>query len=426
VRSHSLFLLVAAALAQACSCERLPSAALTDCNQGAVVQGAVATDILFVIDDSGSMGPHQTNLANNLATFINTLKSSPVANDFQIAVTTTSVSGFGSATLTGEHGAFVGPILQGSSPTLVADFQTQVNVGTAGSGKEQPLRAMKLALSSPLIDAGGANEGFLRPGARLAVIILTDEDDCSDAASPPAIATNTTDGNLQCHNDFGDDVNYKFTRIDPVADFVSFLRGPIGGEVRDVVLGAIAGVDPTTKLPTCGFTHTFGNNDWGCGSPVNDACAANACGSNRVTNPAGPPNQVMYVYCCGDAGGACTSTCAAAYDKADRIVAFAGALPWNRVVVGSICDASFATTLEQIAGLIISPTVPLSGEPADPAMLVVRVQKPDGAVVGCVSGVDYTYASAQGSRPATVTFLDSGACKLDQGYQIQIDVICAG
>jgi hypothetical protein len=421
--------LAVAATLHGCSCEQLPSRALTDCNQSAVVQGAVKTDILFVVDDSGSMAPHQTNLANNLSSFINTLKSSPVANDFQIGVTTTSVSNFGSANLVGEHGAFVGPILQGGSATLVADFQAQVAVGTGGSGKEQPLRAMQLALSSPLIDAGQPNAGFLRPGARLAVVLLTDEDDCSDAANPPVIATNTTDGNLQCHNDFGDGVDWKFTRIDPVSGFVGFLRAPIGGEVRDVVVGVIAGLDPTTKAPTCGFAHTFGDNGWGCGSAVNDACAANACGVNSVTNPAAAPNLSMGVYCCGGAGTGtvpCTSTCAAAYDKADRMVAFASALPWNKVVTGSICDASFANTLAQIAGLIVSPTVPLSGEPADPAMLVVRIRRPDGTSVACVSGTDYTYAAASGARPATLTFLDSGACKLDQGYKIEIDVICAG
>lgn len=424
MRRATLILLASAALIDGCSCDRLPSTALTDCNQSAVVQGAVKTDILFVVDDSGSMAPHQTNLANNLSAFINTLKSSPVANDFQIGVTTTSVSDFGSTALVGEHGRLVVPILQGSSPTLVADFQAQVaGVGTGGSGKEQPLRAMRMALTSPLIDPGNTNAGFLRPGARLAVIILTDEDDNSESNG---MVANTND---MTHNDVqsgaGQGVDFKGTVEDPVADYVSFLRGTLGGEPRDVVVGIIAGVDPTTKLPTTDYSV---GNHWGCGSPVNNVCPVSAAASIPVTNPLATPNLSMDVWCLGTPTGTCVSTCPKAYDKADRLTAFVAPSNFasSKVVVGSICDASFASTLSQIAGLIISPTVPLSGEPADPAMLVVSVQKPDGSTIACKPAVDYTYAPPSGSGPATVTFLDSGVCKLDQGYQIEISVICAG
>jgi hypothetical protein len=427
-RATFLTFLAAAAVLDACSCDRLPSTALTDCNQGAVVQGAVKTDILFVIDDSGSMLPHQTNLASNLSTFISTLKLSPVANDFQIGVTTTSVSDF-TGTLTGEQGCFVGPILQGGSSNLVADFQAQVAaVGTGGSGKEQPLRAMKLALTTPSLAGCTRNAGFLRSGARLAVVILTDEDDNSDSAN----AILDPNGNDKTHNDVqtggasaGQGVDYKGTVEDKIADYVTFLKGTIGGEVRNVVLGVIAGVDPTTKLPTTDYTV---GNRWGCGSPVNNLCVANTAASIQVTNPLAAPHQQMDVWCLGTATGTCVSTCPNAYDKADRLTAFVapGNFAPGKVVVGSICDASFANTLSQIAGLIVSPTVPLSGEPADPALLVVRIRKPDGSMVSCVSGVDYTYAPASGSSPATVTFLDSGVCKLDQGYKIDISVICAG
>jgi hypothetical protein len=431
--------LALAALLPGCtSCDRAPSTALTSCRQGAIVQGAVKTDILFVVDDSGSMAPHQTNLANNLATFINRLKTSPVVNDFQIGVTTTSVADF-NGNLTGEQGCFVGPILVGSSPTLVADFQGQVAVGTGGSGKEQPLRAMRQALAGPRPGSCTNNSGFLRPGAKLAVVILTDEDDNSESTTSVA---NTND---RTHNDVpagtsGAGVDYKFTVEDPVADYAALLNGPLDGEVRDVVIGVIAGVDAATGLPTNGYSHTYGGNTsynrWGCGSPVNNACVANVCGLNAVTNPASAPNQVMDAWCCGGATGtACTSTCAAAYDKADRLVAFLGLFDANRRVLASICDASFANALDQIAGLIISPTVPLDGAPADPALLVVRVGRPDGSSTACTlapagtpaaATADAVYTPPAGARSATITFSDAGACRLDQGYAIQIDVICAG
>jgi hypothetical protein len=69
-----------------------------------------------------------------------------------------------------------------SPPEFV--FQVTAQVGTQGCGFEQPLEAMVQAL-----DANPVNAGFLRPGALLAVVILTDEDDCS--ARDPALFDST-------------------------------------------------------------------------------------------------------------------------------------------------------------------------------------------------------------------------------------------
>jgi hypothetical protein len=49
-----------------------------------------------------------------------------------------------------------------------------VRVGATGCGFEQPLHAMKRAFENT-----AANAGFLRPDAKLGIIFLTDEDDCS-------------------------------------------------------------------------------------------------------------------------------------------------------------------------------------------------------------------------------------------------------
>jgi len=431
--SRTLLAILAAAAAalDGCSCDSVPDSAVTACEQTKLVAGAVKTDILFVVDDSGSMLDEQTNLQNNLASFITALRDSPVANDFQVAVTTTSVSIWGASTPTGEHGSFVGPVLAGDSPTLVSDFQGQVVVGTAGFGKEQPLAAVEAALAPAILAPGGANEGFLRPGARLAVVILTDEDDCSDAASPWA------DTNNKCHNDNGDGVDYKATVLDPVSHFVDVLQGPLGPtgalETRDVVVAAIAGVDASTLLPTCYYDPADPNqqNRWCCHSPQNDLCGANTCGSNAVTIPGGLAGDT---YCCGEAAGtACTSTCATAFDKADRIAAFIGGFPSTRRLLASVCDTSFASTLQQIAGLIVSQTVPLDGAPADYRMLVVGVRHADGSRISCTVAEAGSAAAATsgaayerpaGSTPARLTF--QNGCRLDRGDRIEIDVICAG
>src|SRR5207248_7519381 len=105
-------------------------------------------------------------------------------------------------------------ILDKGSSTLAADFKANVRVGVDGSGKEQPFQAARLALSDRLLDT---NAGFLRDGARLAIIFLTDEDDCSDSKAPFA----TT--NDSCHQKATKDASPPI--LDTVDDFAAFLLG---------------------------------------------------------------------------------------------------------------------------------------------------------------------------------------------------------
>src|SRR5947208_2419983 len=88
--SHT-FLAVLAALPACTSCDTVPSDALLSCQATQVLPSSVSTDILFVIDDSGSMSEEQANLAANLDAFIDTLVASPVQNNFRIGITNTSI-----------------------------------------------------------------------------------------------------------------------------------------------------------------------------------------------------------------------------------------------------------------------------------------------------------------------------------------------
>lgn len=442
VRAPFLAAAAAAAVLHGCACDSVPDTALTACEMTRVVPGPVKTDVLFVIDDSGSMSQEQTNLQTNLNTFISTLKSSPIANDFQIGVTTTSVEGFDGTTGGYQQGKLIynvptgtPAVLDGNRADLVNEFSTRVVVGTGGSGKEQPFRAMELALSPALLD--NVNLGFLRSGSRLAVVFLTDEDDCSDSATPKGITDTTTNGgNNQCHNDAGDGVDYKFTKIDTIDHYESFLKGAIGPtgaqEVRDVVLAGIIAVDPVLKEPTCGNT----GNSWCCGGALNStscSTSATSCASYEHTVTSGSNSVVGATYCCGGTAGACTSTCSTAYDKADRFERLFSRFPAKATLMGSVCDASFAQTLEQIAGLIVSQTVPLDGAPADYRLLVVGVRHADGSYDSCsvqpagspgAASAGAVYVAPTGGAPATLTF--QNACALGRGDQLQIDVVCAG
>jgi hypothetical protein len=62
-----------------------------------------------------------------------------------------------------------------SADDLASAFACISVLGTGGCAFEQPLEAMRRALDGGIPE----NDGFVRPGATLGVVILTDEDDCS-------------------------------------------------------------------------------------------------------------------------------------------------------------------------------------------------------------------------------------------------------
>jgi hypothetical protein len=124
-------------------------------------------DVLIVVDDSGSMAEEQAQLnaeAGNLLTELEALGA-----DYQFGVVTTD---FISAQ---NRGRFVGPIVTNSTPGKLAELRDQIDQGIAGSGNERPFDAIIRAMTPPLID--GDNAGFLRPGAQITAIVLSDEDD---------------------------------------------------------------------------------------------------------------------------------------------------------------------------------------------------------------------------------------------------------
>ncbi|NOZ87774.1 MAG: VWA domain-containing protein, partial [Deltaproteobacteria bacterium] len=137
-----------------------------------------AADVLFVVDNTGSMSDDQQALALNFPSFIKRAETLDVT--FQIGVTTTDVDEGG------EKGALVAKddnpkIITQDTPDLEKVFGENVQVGTHGSGIEQGLEAARLALGPNLLiplEEGG-NKGFVRDDAKLAVIVVSDEDDGS-------------------------------------------------------------------------------------------------------------------------------------------------------------------------------------------------------------------------------------------------------
>ncbi|MFN3197720.1 MAG: hypothetical protein ACE366_04795 [Bradymonadia bacterium] len=204
-------------------------------------------DILFVIDNSGSMCEEQVNLGANFEAFASFLFNDLGDNaDYRLAVTSTDLR------TAGQGGRFLNTPAQpmqlinctGVTPNtadcpaqlplilksenianeqqLVTNFRCMATLGTQGDGFEKGLEAMRLSLScngpnreqfgkccvpregltpeqavnqpdgfvyDPFCFVADETEEpeFLRPDSLLVVVFVTDENDCSDPASnPPA------------------------------------------------------------------------------------------------------------------------------------------------------------------------------------------------------------------------------------------------
>ena len=121
------------------------------------------TDIVFIVDNSGSMAEEQANLANNFEYFIYKLQSSNA--DYQIGVITT------------DHSDFEGEVITPDTLNAVEKFTDQAVAGTGGSGTERAL----LMLYNCVLVGGDCSEdaGFMRDDALFAGIIVSDEPDQS-------------------------------------------------------------------------------------------------------------------------------------------------------------------------------------------------------------------------------------------------------
>ena len=154
-------------------------------------------DIVFIVDDSPSMEEEQSNLGTNFPQFAQVLDQYEVEPgrplDYRVALTTTgrtitttvSVPPLPPITTTemGDNGRFRNTCgvqrrwLERTDGNLSQTLSCRANVGIDGPSIEMPLYAAELALGDRVAD--GTNAGFLRDDALLAIVMLTDEDDCS-------------------------------------------------------------------------------------------------------------------------------------------------------------------------------------------------------------------------------------------------------
>jgi hypothetical protein len=118
-------------------------------------------DILWVIDDSGSMYPFQQSMSSNIGFFMGAFASSGA--DYRMAVITTGSSAFNT-------------IIDSTHPDAENAIASLIMAGIGGPGIERGIQMAHDALTSGNAAPGGA---FFRQDAKLVIIFLSDEPDQS-------------------------------------------------------------------------------------------------------------------------------------------------------------------------------------------------------------------------------------------------------
>ena len=185
--------------------------------------GCQNVDVLFAIDDSGSMGDKQAALAAAFPGFVKTMKQklakatsyhvgvvtsddyfSNIAGCQQIGDLVVKTSGPKSSNQT--CGPFGGKnYLDGSDPALDTQFQCIAKVGAGGSDNERIMRGLLNAVDPARNAPGKCNAGFARPDSLLIVVLIADEDDAGDPGCDPLMG-NCMTGSGGTSSDWYDEI----------------------------------------------------------------------------------------------------------------------------------------------------------------------------------------------------------------------------
>ncbi len=235
---------------------------------------ALPVDMLWVIDNSNSMAEEQASLAANFPALIETLTHPPDADDdgepdyppltdLRVGIVSTDMGVgdtagvIGCPSGSGDDGVMISRSRAGGACASVgtegppwlqfdgtngdafeADFACLSALGTNGCGLEQQLEASLAALTRHAAP-GGPHEGFLRPDSLVAVVYVTDEDDCSaadDAIFDPSPAAADRLGHLRVRCALHPEL------LHPVSRYIRALRNLQLDRRGDVIVAAVTGV----------------------------------------------------------------------------------------------------------------------------------------------------------------------------------------
>lgn len=244
---------------------------------GAAPDECKNVDILFVVDNSASMGDNQESLIASFPGFVSAIQENlALAESYHIGVVTTDdyyVNGEGCTSIgdlvtkTGgieSSNKACGPFTAGhrylneQEANLQEKFACIAKVGVGGNDDERVAKALLGALDPAKNAADGCNAGFLRQDALLVIVIITDEDDVPDGCESLDPPTNCmTYGSGGTPQEWHDQVVALKSGIEENVVVISLL-----GLTGDNACGAT----PAAKL--IGFTNRFGENGF-----KGDVCA---------------------------------------------------------------------------------------------------------------------------------------------------------
>ena len=264
-------------------------------------------DVLFMIDDSSSMTSMQQKFAVQIPAFVTALENLPTGlPDIHIAVVSSDMGAPGDSTfalgctLGGDEGQFRAGTASGipldradrrrlavgndagapgcatatlnAGATFISDVGGVANytgdlatllscmtvLGDKGCGFENQLASVARALGADGSPAPATNAGFLRPDAQLAIIVLSNEDDCSAPANTQLYSLNGGQQNLE--NPLGPIANYRCNQfghlcVDPSPAAAACLTQPPLQPPHDVQVTA-SGV--TLSLTDCASDDSNG------------------------------------------------------------------------------------------------------------------------------------------------------------------------
>lgn len=376
-------------------------------------------DVLFVIDNSGSMREEQEAVASELTAFVSALRvSGGIVQDLRVGVITTSVYShtlvngvdfFADCAsrnqfctqsgklqpvpeLAPDGGVLLGTgserVLEADDPNLVEKFGRLVRQGTSGSGQETPFEALRLALTGPLAStpiAQGGNGGFLRDGARLLIVVLSDEDDCSENFVRPSKVTVGDQSDIDYCRDQG-------SKLTPVADYYDiFSKGlkDSAGTQKEVIYTVIGPVGIGTK-------------------------AAMGIIAQATSADGGMYPQIRNI------------DCPTSIEPGYRHREMAGLFYTDLSNLDSICKTSYRDTLLAIANLAgVSQTLEVTGIP-DEHLVKIEITRTDNTISTCTidNGGIELYDKPTGDQPGKFHF--GAACKRRRDDQkFAMSVLCA-
>ena len=341
------------------------------------IKVSAKADILFVIDNSGSMAGEQLQIGESFEKFVSIL-GDKFGDDYHIAVITTGVLSEGNnyngqcppctqvpgscINETGESGVFQDMVGRniGTEQDPDYDFEKKpecrivtseniecfydpatesgtVMAGVIGCGYERGLEAIRKSLDTNLLN--GANQGFLRDDATLAIIVISDEDDCgavgdiNEGLTPPSDEDERAFGADVCYyaiqgeDPLGNtsDLLGKPYALKPVQDYYNFLVSKKGQS--NIKFAAVLGATDESNPSSCEADFYFDQ-------------------TRQLYRPA--------IACTtpGCTGEHCAAKCGTRYIELAKKFVIG---PNGNGFIGKICKDDFSDTMEKLATFIGCP-----------------------------------------------------------------------